>query len=85
LACGSTRRCIVTLTQDKVLILLLRKFAQRKMAALSSLTARAVDPALLRLLFACALSAPSKSDVLQAGIVHVADRAKVQTHYGSPR
>ena len=39
---------------------------------------RAVDPALLRLLFACALSAPSKSDLQQADIVHVADRAKVR-------
>ena len=38
---------------------------------------RAVDPALLRLLFACALSAPSKSDLQQADIVHVADRAKI--------
>ncbi|MGZ8230830.1 MAG: nitroreductase family protein, partial [Burkholderiales bacterium] len=37
----------------------------------------AVDPALLRLLFACALSAPSKSDLQQADIVHVADRPKV--------
>ena len=39
---------------------------------------RPVDPALLRLLFACALSAPSKSDLQQADIVHVADRAKVR-------
>lgn len=38
---------------------------------------RPVDPALLRLLFACALSAPSKSDLQQADIVHVADRAKI--------
>jgi nitroreductase/FMN reductase [NAD(P)H] len=37
-----------------------------------------VDPALLRLLFACALSAPSKSDLQQADIVHVADRDKVR-------
>lgn len=37
--------------------------------------ARPVDPALLRLLFACAFSAPSKSDLQQAGIVHVADAA----------
>ncbi len=37
-----------------------------------------VDPALLRLLFACALSAPSKSDLQQADIVHVADRGKVE-------
>lgn len=44
-----------------------RKFAER-----------AVEPALLELLFACALSAPSKSDLQQADIVHVADRAKVK-------
>lgn len=41
-------------------------------------TAEPVDAALLRLLFACALSAPSKSDLQQADIVHVADRDKVQ-------
>ena len=40
--------------------------------------ARPVDPALLRLLFACALSAPSKSDLQQADIIHLADRAKVK-------
>lgn len=39
---------------------------------------RPVSPDLLRLLLACALSAPSKSDLQQADIVHVADRAKVQ-------
>jgi len=39
---------------------------------------REVEPELLRLLFACALSAPSKSDLQQADIIHVADRAKVQ-------
>jgi nitroreductase/FMN reductase [NAD(P)H] len=39
---------------------------------------RAVDPALLDLLFACAFSAPSKSDLQQADIVHVAERAKVK-------
>lgn len=39
---------------------------------------RAVDPALLRLLCACALSAPSKSDLQQADIIHVADRGKVK-------
>ena len=39
---------------------------------------RPVAPGLLRLLFAAALSAPSKSDLQQADIVHVADRAKVQ-------
>ncbi|MGH8700583.1 MAG: nitroreductase family protein [Burkholderiales bacterium] len=44
--------------------------------------ARAVEPALLRLLFACALSAPSKSDLQQADIVHVADRAKIKAIAG---
>ena len=37
-----------------------------------------IDPALLKLLFACALSAPSKSDLQQADIIHVADRAKIK-------
>ena len=41
-------------------------------------TGEPVEPALLRLLLACALSAPSKSDLQQADIVHVADRAKVR-------
>ena len=40
---------------------------------------KAVDPALLRLLCACALSAPSKSDLQQADIVILRDRAKVET------
>ena len=39
---------------------------------------RAVTPELLRLLLACAFSAPSKSDLQQADVVHVADRANVQ-------
>ena len=42
-----------------------RKFAER-----------AVDPALLQLLFACAFSAPSKSDLQQADVIHVADAAR---------
>jgi len=37
---------------------------------------RAVDPALLRLLFACAFSAPSKSDLQQGEVIHVTDRAR---------
>lgn len=37
-----------------------------------------IDPGLLRLLFACALSAPSKSDLQQADIIHVADRAAIK-------
>lgn len=36
-------------------------------------SSRAVDDRLLRLLMACALSAPSKSDLQQADIVHVTD------------
>ncbi|MBI3045139.1 MAG: nitroreductase family protein [Betaproteobacteria bacterium] len=39
---------------------------------------RAVEPGLLRLLLACAFSAPSKSDLQQADILHVADRVKVK-------
>jgi nitroreductase len=38
-----------------------------------------IAPELLRLLLACALSAPSKSDLQQADIVHVADREKVES------
>ena len=40
-------------------------------------TEQPVAPELLRLLFAAALSAPSKSDLQQADIVHVASRDKV--------
>jgi len=40
--------------------------------------AREVDPALLQLLLACAFSAPSKSDLQQADVVHVADRGKLK-------
>src|SRR5262245_22137525 len=41
--------------------------------------ARAVDPALLRLLFASAFSAPSKSDLQQSEVVHVVDRTRRKT------
>lgn len=41
-------------------------------------TEQPVDADLLRLLFACALSAPSKSDLQQADIIHVADRARIK-------
>ena len=41
-------------------------------------TPQAVDAALLKLLFACALSAPSKSDLQQADIIHVADRSRIK-------
>ncbi len=37
-----------------------------------------IEPALLKLLCACALSAPSKSDLQQADIIHVADRSKIK-------
>src|SRR4051794_37272476 len=37
---------------------------------------RPVTPEVLQLLFACAFSAPSKSDLQQADIVHIADTAK---------
>ena len=39
---------------------------------------RSVEPGLLRLLFACAFSAPSKSDLQQADVIHVADRARIK-------
>jgi nitroreductase/FMN reductase [NAD(P)H] len=39
---------------------------------------RPVAPELLRLLLACALSAPSKSDLQQADVVHIADRSKIK-------
>jgi len=39
-------------------------------------TPQPVSPELLQMLFACALSAPSKSDLQQADIVHVSDAAK---------
>lgn len=41
--------------------------------------AREIEPSLLRLLCACALSAPSKSDLQQADILIVRDQAKQQT------
>ncbi len=41
-------------------------------------TDRGVDDALLQLLYACALSAPTKSDLQQADIVRVADPSKRQ-------
>lgn len=41
--------------------------------------AQPVDEATLGLLFACALSAPSKSDLQQADIIHVADRKRRAT------
>jgi nitroreductase len=45
-------------------------------------TDRPIAPSLLELLFACALSAPSKSDLQQADIIHVADRAKIRAIAG---
>ena len=41
-------------------------------------TTQPVDAALLKLLLACALAAPSKSDLQQADIIHVVDRAKIK-------
>src|SRR5215831_16346549 len=43
---------------------------------------REVTPGLLRLLCACALSAPSKSDLQQADILIVRDRSKIRTIAG---
>jgi len=41
-------------------------------------TEQAIEPDLLRLLFACALAAPSKSDLQQADIIQVTDREKIK-------
>jgi len=41
-------------------------------------TERRIDADLLKLLFACALSAPSKSDLQQADIIQVTDREKIK-------
>lgn len=41
-------------------------------------TEQPVAADLLRLLFACAMSAPSKSDLQQADIIHVVDRSKIK-------
>ena len=41
-------------------------------------TDKTIETELLQLLFACALSAPSKSDLQQADIIHIADPAKRQ-------
>jgi nitroreductase/FMN reductase [NAD(P)H] len=43
---------------------------------------RPIEPALLRLLVACALSAPSKSDLQQADVMVVADGAKRAVIFG---
>jgi nitroreductase/FMN reductase [NAD(P)H] len=52
----------------------LARMANRRV--LRRFTDRAVDPALLRMLCACALSAPSKSDLQQAEILIVKDPAR---------
>lgn len=41
-------------------------------------TEQSIDADLLKLLFACALSAPSKSDLQQADIIQVTDREKIK-------
>ena len=58
----------------------LRRMAQHR--SHRRFKAQPVDPALLRLLFACALSAPSKSDLQQADIIHIADREKIRAIAG---
>lgn len=69
---GSTPDATATLSDLEELARIASHRSHRKY------TRQAVDPGLLRLLFACALSAPSKSDLQQADIIHVADRAHVK-------
>lgn len=61
-----------TLTGGDELLRMLEHSSHRKWQS------RSVEPDLLSLLLACALSAPSKSDLQQADVVHVADRARIK-------
>jgi len=60
------------LTGGEELLAMLKHSTHRKWQT------RAVTPDLLNLLFACALSAPSKSDLQQADIIHVDDRTRIK-------
>ena len=60
------------LTQATELLRLLTHSSHRRW------TEQTVAPELLKLLFACALSAPSKSDLQQADIIEVRDREKIK-------
>ena len=53
--------------------------ALRRTGCIAGILPRDVTPELLRLLCACALSAPSKSDLQQADILIVRDRAKIKS------
>ena len=61
-----------TLVGGEELLRMLTHSSHRKWSA------QTIPQELLDLLFACALSAPSKSDLQQADIVHVADRVRVK-------
>lgn len=67
---GETLEASGTMAGAEQLACMLEHRSHRKFAT------RTIDPGLLRLLFACALSAPSKSDLQQADIIHVSARAK---------
>ena len=73
-ACNTRYGEAFTVTPDQSGIAELARIAEHR--SLRRYRPDPVSPDLLRLLFACALSAPTKSDLQQADIIHVADAAK---------
>lgn len=69
---GQTARVPDTLLGAQELLNMLEHSSHRKWQS------QAIDSDLLELLFFCALSAPSKSDLQQADIIHVIDRARIK-------
>ena len=73
-ACNTRYGEALTVTPEQSGIAELARIAEHR--SLRRYRPDPVSPDLLRLLFACALSAPTKSDLQQADIIHVADAAK---------
>ncbi len=73
-ACNTRYGEAFTVTPDQSGIAELARIAEHR--SLRRYRPDPVSPDLLRLLCACALSAPTKSDLQQADIIHVADAAK---------
>jgi nitroreductase len=66
----------VTLTADAGLPALAELARMAEHRSHRKFDGRPIDPGLLKLLLACALSAPSKSDLQQAEVIQVADRGR---------
>ena len=73
-ACNTRYGEALTVTPEQSGIAELARIAEHR--SLRRYRPDPVSPDLLRLLCACALSAPTKSDLQQADIIHVADAAK---------